>query len=81
MNVQRFKTPVGEMLVRHRTVVETDECIKGTIQSRMVRQELLRYVADDPFFSQCGGLDFEKARIWHDGQKWVAEFEGVVPKS
>lgn len=80
MNVQRFKTQVGQEYFRHRTVVETDPCVKGTLESRMIRHELLKYIAEDPFFSQCGGVDFEKCRIWHDGTRWTAEFEAVVMK-
>lgn len=80
MNVSRYKSPFGEGLERHRVVVETQQCVKGTMDSRIVRHELLRYIADDPFFSQCGGVDFHKCRIWHDENKWIAEFEAIVPK-
>jgi hypothetical protein len=81
LTVNRFKAPVGPTEVRHRLVVETEPCLKGTLHSRMIRQELLRYVADDPFFSQCGGIDFEQAKLRHDGTRWVMEFESVVAKS
>lgn len=80
MQVSRFKSPFGEGLERHRVVVETEPCQKGTMHSRIVRQELLRYMSEDPFFSQCGGVDFHKARIWHDETRWFAEFEAIVPK-
>lgn len=80
MNVNRFKAAFSAELVRHRTVVETESCTIGTLHSRLVRHELLKYIAEDPFFSQCGGVDFEKARIWHNGTGWVAEFEAVTPK-
>lgn len=78
LNVSRYKSPAGEGQTRFRLVVETDPCHKGTMQSRIIRQELLRYMADDPAFSLVGGVDFHKCRIYHDDTKWVAEFESVV---
>lgn len=80
MKVSRTKIPVGTSEDRYRTVVETDLCTLNTLQSRVVRHELLRYIADDPSFSQCGGFDFQKAKIYHDGTKWIAEFEAVVQR-
>lgn len=77
MNIRRYKSPIGDNLFRFRTVVETEECVAGTIYSRMIRQELIRYIYEDPSFSQCGGNDFQKAKFWHDGSKWLAEFEAV----
>lgn len=78
--INKFKTPVGQDEIRHRTVIETEPCAIGTLHSRILRQELLRYMADDPFFTQCGGVDFQKQRLWHDGMKWIAEFEATVAK-
>lgn len=75
MKIKKYESPIGDNKYRFRTVVETEECAAGTIHSRIIRQELIRYVYEDPYFSQCGGLDFQKAHIWHDGSKWMAEFE------
>lgn len=80
MNVKRFKSAFGSEELRHRTIIETDNCAPGTLHSRMLRQELLRYIADDPSFSHCGGVDFQKAKIEHNGSRWVAEFEAIVAK-
>lgn len=78
MNVYRTKVPFGRDETRHRTVVETDPCIHGTVHARMVRQELLGYIAQDPNFSQCGGYDFQTMKMFHDGTKYVVEFEAIV---
>lgn len=75
-----LKTPYGENELRYRLIVETDNCVRDTLHSRLVRQELLGYIANDPFFSQCGGWDFHKMSMRHDGEKWVVEFEAIVPK-
>lgn len=80
MNVKRFKSANGPDVMRHRTVIESDECVPGTLHSRLLRQEILRVVADDPSFTQCGGVDFQKARIEHNGSRWVAEFEALVQR-
>lgn len=81
MKVRKFSTPIDNNIYRFRTVVETEECVGDTIHSRMIRQELMRYIYEDPNFSQCGGRDFQKAKIWHDGNKWLAEFEATGPSS
>ena len=78
IKANRYKTPMTSTEEKHRVVVETDSCLRGTVESRRIRQELLGYIASDPFFSQCGGVDFHSMRMYHNSTSWVAEFEAVV---
>ena len=78
LKVNRFKTPMSQHDEKHRVVIETDSCVRGTLDSRMVRTELLRYLYEDPMFSQCGGVDFHSLKLHHDGTCWRAECEAVI---
>jgi hypothetical protein len=41
--------------------------------------ELLKLVASDPSLSACGYSNFQTLRMYHDGAKWIMEFEAVTP--
>ena len=65
--------------ILHRTIVESEACEIGDQKSLFIKFEILGYIAQDPMFSACGGIDFQKMEMYHDGEKWIVEFETMVP--
>ncbi len=81
MRKQIAQSRYDENKMRVRLTVESDECHREELKSRFVKVELLRYVADDPSFSACGGQDFDTMKMYHNGVCWVMEFEAIVPRA
>ena len=78
LKINRYETPFMADEKKFRVTVETDSCIRGTQESRLIRQELLGYIAQDPLFSNCGGVDFHSMKLSHNGTSWFAEFEAIL---
>ncbi|WNM70280.1 hypothetical protein [Myxococcus phage Mx1] len=74
------KVPFSQEEVRHRVVVESDECIANTQHSRFIQFELLQGVASDPALTACGPSVFQTMKMYHDGSKWVVECEAILAR-
>lgn len=79
MRRQTFEVKVGDETVRHRTVVEDDDSVPGSDDSRTRgRQFLNSMLNDSPEILRCGYHEFQKLTMRHDGQRWVIETEAEV---
>ncbi len=81
MKRQLLKTRFDDEKIRVRLTMETEPCTREGPESRYIKFELLRYIAEDPAVSACGHSDFETMKMYHDGFKWIVECEAVVPKA
>lgn len=77
MKLRTTRTRVGEDQVRHRNVLESDECPAEGIQSTQQQQFLLATLANTPTMQMCGTKPFEKLKMSWNG-KWVIELEAIV---
>jgi len=68
---------VGEDKTRYRTRIEDDDSPAGSDDSR-VRQYLFMHELIDgwPMLS-CGMQMFQTFKVFHDGNRWVAELEAI----
>lgn len=73
-----LKTPHGPDETKWRVIVESDECVPGTLHSRQLQFEMLKNFAEQPMITALGYSMFQKMRMTHDGSKWVAEFEAIL---
>lgn len=70
--------PIGTTQKRYKTKLESDECTVGTLESRLAQFDLLQRISGQPDLSACGGVDFQRMTMIHNGHCWIAEFEAVV---
>lgn len=70
-------TNLGGGQTRYTTRLEGDDCALGTQEYKFLQWELLRQIVDQPDLVQCGFLPYEKLKVFHTGQHWVAEAEAV----
>jgi hypothetical protein len=70
--------PIGTTQKRNKTKIESDECVVGTQEARFAQFDLLQRLAEQPDLSSCGGVDFQKISMYHNGKSWIVECEAVV---
>jgi hypothetical protein len=69
---------VGDDQVRHRNLLESDECPAEGIQSQQQQQFLLSTLANTPTMQMCGTKPFDKMRMYWNGRCWTIELEAIV---
>jgi hypothetical protein len=70
--------PIGTTRKRNKTKIESDSCTIGTQEARFAQFDLLKLLAEQPDLSACGGVDFQRMIMFHNGNCWVVELEAVV---
>lgn len=66
--------------IRHRVKIESDPCIAGSQEARMVIHHLLQTLAEQPPLTLCGTMPFETLTVRHDERVWIVEAEALEPE-
>lgn len=72
------KVDLGEGEFRYYVVIQGRETAPNDRFGLFEKFELLQEVARDPTLTHCAGHDWEKLRMWHDGDRWTIECEVTV---
>jgi hypothetical protein len=71
------KVVIQDNKTRYRVTIESDECLKGSQEARVIQFLLLRSIADEPSLTACGMSDFQRMTMTHNGEKWIVECESI----
>jgi len=75
MKRKSLKIKIGENKYRHRSIIE-DEPSTEYSESSIYRQRLfLKSLTDTPDLLLCGLVPFQRFKMYHNGDCWVAELE------
>lgn len=78
MNRRVANQDLGGGKQRVRVQITTERCDEKGSHSMKVRGLLLTTIAEVPDFTKCGYETFQKLRIFHDGDQWIAELEATM---
>lgn len=80
MNRVIKRIPLSETSTLVRVFLTGDKCEMGSTEARVEQFRLLQNIASTPDLSACDLSAFQKMRMYHDGNNWVAEFEATFEK-
>jgi hypothetical protein len=72
------KVDLGEGAFRHIVVLQGRDTAPDDQFGIYEKFQLLQEVGRDPALTHCAGHNWDKLRMWHDGDKWTIECEVTV---
>jgi hypothetical protein len=74
------RIPIGEDQETIVVRLESMSCDGTGLKSTIIRNSLMRQIADTPEITDCESVPFEVLTISYTGDAWVAEMKAVIQK-